>query len=223
MIPGVDLVDFVTWASVWGVAAVIFAESGLLVGFFLPGDSILFTAGFLAHAGVLNFNIHLMVLIFFIAAVAGDSVGYTFGRRAGPRIFKRPNSLLFRKENVDAASEFYERHGGKAIILARFMPVIRTFAPIVAGVGKMNYRRFLTFNVIGALIWAVGVTYFGYYAGAWLDAMGIDIDHILLPIVAFIVITSVAPPLIHIFKDKKHRDAFWSALKMQRDKLLRRK
>jgi membrane-associated protein len=183
MIPGVDLIDFVKFVGVIGIAAVIFAESGLLIGFFLPGDSLLFTAGFLTYTGFLNVSIHLLVVILFIAAVAGDSVGYTFGRKVGPRVFSRPNSLLFKQENIQKAQAFYEKHGGKTIIIARFIPIVRTFAPVVAGVGDMAYKKFLAFNLIGGFLWAAGVTYLGYFTGDWFTKAGIEIDTILLPLI----------------------------------------
>ena len=225
MIPGFDFTAFAQTAGPWIVvlvlAAIVFAESGLLIGFFLPGDSILFTAGFLVHAGVLHFDIHLLVAIVFLAAVLGDGVGYLFGRRIGRRVFNRPNSLLFRQENIQKAEEFYEKHGSKTIIIARFIPVVRTFAPIVAGVGKMRYRNFASFNVIGALLWAAGITYAGFYVGTALESVGIHVDTILLPIVAFIVLVSVLPPVIHIFNDKKRRDIMWKGTKRQIKMLLR--
>src|SRR5690242_9595487 len=158
MLPGFDLSTFAQhagpWAAVLVVMAIIFAESGLLIGFFLPGDSILFTAGFLVQTGILPFNIHLLVVLVFIAAVLGDGVGYLFGRRVGRKIFTRPDSLLFRHENIEKAEEFYDRHGSLTIIIARFIPIVRTFAPIVAGVGKMRYRDFVVYNIIGAFLWA---------------------------------------------------------------------
>lgn len=227
MIPGFELSEFAQAAgpvaAVIVLMIIIFAESGLLIGFFLPGDSILFTAGFLVHAGVLNFNIHALVALLFVAAVAGDSVGYLFGRRVGRRIFNRPNSRLFKQENIQRAEKFYEKHGSKTIVIARFIPIIRTFAPIVAGVGKMHYKTFVTFNVIGALLWAVGITYAGYYIGAGLERIGIHVDTILLPIIAVIVIASVLPPVIHILKDKKQRDIMWEGTKRQVRVLLKRK
>jgi membrane-associated protein len=215
MIPGVDLVDFIVWVSIFGVAAVVFAESGLLIGFFLPGDSLLFATGFLIQTGILSVNIHLAVLIIFIAAVLGDSVGYTFGRRLGPRIFRRKDARLFKQEYIKRAQEFYEKHGGKTIIIARFVPIVRTFAPIVAGASKMNYRRFLLFNLVGAFLWAVGVTYAGYYLGHVFEGMGLEIDQVLLPIIAVIILISVLPPAIHIFKNKKTRTAFWEGTKRE--------
>lgn len=197
------------------VAAIIFAESGLLIGFFLPGDSILFTAGFLINVGLFDFDIHLFVVLAFIAAVLGDGVGYIFGKRVGRKLFNRPNSLLFRQENLQKAEEFYEKHGGITVVLARFIPVIRTFVPIIAGVGRMSYRTFLTYNVIGALLWAVGVSYLGYYVGALLHNLGIEIDTVLLPIVVAIIILSVLPPAIHVLKDKKQRELIWQGTKKQ--------
>lgn len=219
MIPGFDFTNFASttgpWLVIAVVAAIIFAESGLLIGFFLPGDSILFTAGFLMSVHLLHFNIHLFVLLVFIAAVLGDGAGYLFGKRIGRRLFSRPNSLLFKQENIQKAEEFYEKHGGITVVLARFIPVIRTFVPIVAGVGKMSYRTFLTYNLIGAFLWAAGVTYAGFYIGEFFNHLGIGIDTVLLPIVTLIIILSVLPPLIHILKDKKQRTAIWNGTKKQ--------
>lgn len=215
MIPGVDLLDFIVWASIFGVAAIVFAESGLLIGFFLPGDSLLFATGFLIHAGLLPVNIHIAVLVIFIAAVLGDSVGYTFGRKLGPRLFKRKDARLFKQEYVQRAQEFYEKHGGKTIIIARFVPIVRTFAPLVAGAARMDYKRFLAFNIIGGFLWAVGITYAGYFLGSLFEQMGIEIDHILLPIIAVIILISILPPAIHILKDKKNREALWEGAKRQ--------
>lgn len=222
MIPGMDLIEFIKWGGVIAVAAVIFAESGLLIGFFLPGDSLLFTAGFLTSAGYVPINIHVLVVILFFAAALGDSVGYMFGRRVGHKIFNRPNSRIFKQENVQKASEFYEKHGGKTIVIARFMPVIRTFAPMIAGVAKMKYRTFLMYNILGALLWAVGVTYAGFYIGSYFHSIGIEIDQVLLPIVALILLTSVLPPIVHLTKDKKQRDALWNGTKRQVSVLLKR-
>lgn len=215
MIPGINLLDFIVWASIFGVAAVVFAESGLLIGFFLPGDSLLFATGFLINSGFLPVNIHLAVFIIFLAAVLGDSVGFTFGRRLGPRIFKKQDARLFKQEYIQRAQEFYEKHGGKTIIIARFIPIVRTFAPIVAGAGNMGYKRFLSFNVIGALLWSAGVTYAGFFLGHIFEQMGIEIDQILLPIIAVIILVSILPPAIHIFKDKKNRVAFVEGTKRE--------
>jgi len=215
MIPGVDLIDFIQWGGVLAIALVIFAESGLLIGFFLPGDSLLFTAGFLTYTGLLHINIHLLVAILFIAAIAGDNVGYTFGRRLGPRIFNKPDARLFKQSYVVQAQKFYDKHGGKTILLARFVPIVRTFAPLVAGVAKMKYRSFLMFNLAGALLWAAGVTYAGYGLGKWFEQMGWKIDTILLPVVFIIILLSILPPSIHILRDKKRRTILWSATKRE--------
>lgn len=223
MIPGVDLIDFIVAASILGVAAVVFAESGLLIGFFLPGDSLLFTTGFLIHSGLLPFNIHLAVLIIFIAAVLGDTVGYWFGRKAGPRIFKKPDARLFKQEYVQRAQGFYEKHGGKTIVIARFIPIVRTFAPIVAGASRMNYRRFLTFNLIGGFLWAAGVTYIGYGLGSVFESMGIKIDHVLLPLVAIIIFISILPGIIHLIRDKQLRVSLWEGTKREIRSIFSRK
>lgn len=205
------LQNFISLISIYGVAGIIFAESGLLIGFFLPGDSLLFTVGFLIHQGIINFDIHLTVLIFFIAAALGDSVGYAFGRKVGRRLFERKDSVLFQKENLERAEAFYNRHGGKTIVIARFMPVIRTFAPIIAGISHMNYKKFLIFNLVGAFIWAVGVTYLGYYAGNWIEHYGINIEYVIIGI----ILISVLPPFIHVFKEKKNRVALYNGIKEQ--------
>ena len=201
----------ISTVGVFGVAGIVFAESGLLIGFFLPGDSLLFTAGFLVHQNIIHFNIHLLALILFIAAAAGDSTGYAFGRRAGHRLFNRKESIVFHKDNLKRAEEFYEKNGAKTIIIARFVPVVRTFAPIVAGISKMNYRTFVTFNLIGAALWAAGLTYLGYFAGKLITDTGINIEYVILGI----IFISVLPPLIHIFKEKKNRNAILGALKSQ--------
>lgn len=222
MIPGFDLIQFAQTAgpvaTLLIVATIIFAESGLLIGFFLPGDSILFTLGFFIQGSSnfrLDLNIHLVVLVLFLAAVFGDNIGYMFGKKIGPRLFKRPNSLLFRQENVQKAQDFYNKHGGKTVIIARFIPVIRTFAPLVAGVARMEYKVFVLFNMIGGALWTAGVIYLGYFLGSYLRKMGIDIDAILLPIVALIPIITIAPALYHLLKNKKQRQVIWNATKLQ--------
>ena len=218
-VPGLDLVDLIIGLGMFAVLIVIFAESGLLIGFFLPGDSLLFTAGALYATGILPgnvpINIHFFVVLLFIAAVLGDSVGYWFGRKAGPRIFKKPDARIFKQAHIQNAQNFYEKHGGKTIVMARFVPIVRTFAPIVAGAGKMDYRRFLGFNLIGGFLWTFGITYLGYFAGQALIAAGIEIDSVILPIIALIILISVLPPAIHILKDKKNRTAIWAGTKKQ--------
>lgn len=195
--PGIDLVQLIRTVGYIGMFGIIFAESGLLIGFFLPGDSLLFTAGFLASQGYLN--IWVLLPLCFIAAVAGDAVGYSFGLRFGRGLFNRPESLLFKKENLIRAELFFERHGGKAIVLARFLPVVRTFTPIVAGIGAMTYRHFAFYNVMGAVLWAIGVTLAGYFLGNLIP----DIDRYLLPIILLIIVVSVLPTAIHLWRENR--------------------
>jgi len=205
MLFGLELEDVIKTVGVLGVAAIIFAESGLLVGFFLPGDTLLFTAGFLAQQGVITTNVHLLVGILFLAAVAGDNVGYMFGKRVGRRIFRKPDSLLFHQENLERAEKFYDKYGPITIVIARFVPLVRTFAPIVAGVGKMHYTRFLVFNLLGGGLWAAGVTYLGYFGGSFLEHRGIEVDHLILPIIAIAMGITLISPLYHIIKEPKSR------------------
>jgi membrane-associated protein len=215
-LPGFDLQELIKWAGPIGVAAIVFAESGLLIGFFLPGDSLLFTAGFLVQIGVMPINIHLLVFILFLAAVLGDNVGYTFGRRVGRKLFDRKNSRLFKKDHLEKAEAFYEKYGSKTILMARFIPVVRTFAPIVAGTANMHYKTFVSYNIIGGLLWAAGLTYLGYFLGdVFTNRLGLDIDQVILPAVAIIILISIMPPIIHILKDKDQRTALWSGTKKQ--------
>jgi membrane-associated protein len=206
MLFGLELEEVIRAIGVLGIAAIVFAESGLLIGFFLPGDTLLFTAGFLAHDGIIGVNVHLMVAILFVAAVLGDNVGYWFGKKAGPRIFKREDSILFHKENLQRAEKFYEKWGPITLVIARFTPVVRTFAPIVAGVGKMNYKRFMFYNLFGGLLWTASLTYLGYYGGAFLEANGIDVEALVVPVIIFAVLVSLFSPLLHIIRDPKSRN-----------------
>lgn len=194
-----DLAGIIETVGYIGLFAIVFAETGLLIGFFLPGDSLLFTAGFLASQGI--FNIYILCFLMFIAAVVGDSVGYMIGHKYGKRLFKKEDSLLFHKDHLEKAKAFYEKHGGKTIIIARFMPVVRTFAPVVAGIGDMKYSTFLTYNVVGGLLWAVGLPALGYVLGSSIP----DVDKYLLPIIAIIVLASVAPGAYHALKTKEQR------------------
>ena len=183
----------------WGyalLAGVVFAESGLLVGLFLPGDSLLFTVGVVAGAGELDIVQICAVLVFF--SILGDQSGYLLGRRTGPRIFVRPDSLLFKHEYVTRTSQFYEKHGGKTLIYAKFVPIVRTFAPFMAGVGRMQYTRFLSFNVIGGLGWVLSMTLAGYYLGSIPIVRG-NFEKVVLGI----VFLSVAPLLIHYFRARR--------------------
>ena len=180
-----------------GLFAIVFAESGLLIGFFLPGDSLLFTAGLLASQGKLSLPVILVGC--FVAAVAGDQVGYAFGNRVGPALFRRPESRFFKHENVEKAQAYFDKYGVKTIVLARFIPIVRTFAPIVAGVGQMNYSTFVRFNIIGGFIWAVGVTMVGYILGDTIP----DIDKYLLPVIGLIILLSVIPVILEVRKSRK--------------------
>lgn len=206
-----DLIAFIKAAGYFGVFGFIFAESGLFVGFFLPGDSLLFTAGFLASQGFLD--IWVLSLGTFVAAVSGVSVGYAFGRRVGPAIFSREDSLFFSRGNLERARVFYEKHGGKTLILARFIPFVRTFAPILAGVGKMRYGAFLVYNIIGGLLWAVGLSFFGYFLGNSIP----NADRYLLPIVLAIIFFSVLPGLIHLIKSRETRNHLFGFFRRKRD------
>ena len=183
----------------------VFAESGLLIGFFLPGDSLLFTAGFLASQGILN--IWILALGAFVCAVAGDSVGYSFGYRVGRRLFQREDSVFFHKKHLLKAEAFYEQHGGKAIVLARFMPIVRTFAPIVAGMGSMRYPRFLAYNVIGGLLWGVGMSLAGFFFGRLLPAD--KVDKYLLPVIFLIIVVSLLPSVIHVWRESGDDIVIW--------------
>jgi len=194
-----DLEQLIIQVSYAGLFAIVFAESGLFFGFFLPGDSLLLTAGLLAFKGYLDMR--LLIPLIFTAAVLGDNVGYWFGNKTGPRIFNRENSLIFRRKNLLAAKAFYDRHGGKTIILARFMPFIRTFAPIVAGAVEMGWRRFFFFNLIGGVLWGIGVTTLGYFLGSRFPPDVLDRYFTLIVIV--VILVSASPTLIHIWKENR--------------------
>lgn len=178
---------FIQAIGLAGVFVVIFMESGLLIGFFLPGDSLLFTAGFLASQGYLD--LALLIALAFAGAVLGDTFGYLFGRQVGPALFRRDRARIFNPENLKRSREFYDRHGGKTIILARFMPVVRTFVPILAGVGRMRYLSFLFYNIIGAALWTISLPFLGYYLGKTVP----NTDHYILFIVGLVIILSVIP------------------------------
>ncbi len=180
-----------------GVIAIVFAESGLFFGFFLPGDSLLFTAGFLASQDLIS--IWWLLIFCFIAAVAGDNVGYYFGKKVGPSIFSREDSLFFHKKHIEKAHTFYERHGKKTILLARFIPIVRTFVPIIAGVAKMEYKSFMLYNLMGGFLWSWGMLGFGYLLGQVIP----NADKYLTPIILVIIVISFIPAVIEFFKQKK--------------------
>lgn len=194
-----NLPELVQWAGLFGLAAIIFSETGLLVGVFLPGDSLLVTAGLLAARGYLN--IYALAPILTAAAIVGNSVGYSIGRATGPRVFRRENSLFFNKKHAIRAHEFYEKYGRKTIVLAQFMPIIRTFAPVVAGVAGMKFRQFITFNIIGAFVWIWSMLGIGYFLGSYIP--GID-KHIEI-VVVIVVFISVLPGLIGGYRAKRAR------------------
>ncbi len=209
-----DLEQLILTVGYTGLVAIVFAESGLFFGFFLPGDSLLLTAGLLASRDLLSFPILLVIL--FPAAVLGDSVGYWFGAKAGPPLFQREKSLFFKPKNLLAAKAFYDKHGGKTITLARFMPFIRTFAPIVAGAVGMEYRRFLAFNLLGGVVWAMGMTSLGYYLGSALGHVeGID-HYFTLLVLAFFFIPGI-PTLIHLWKDNREKIFGWINKRLGRE------
>lgn len=196
---GENLQALIKAVGLIGLFAIVFAESGLLIGFFLPGDSLLFTAGFLASQGY--FNIAILAIITFIAAVLGDSTGYTFGKRVGRKLFSRDDSFFFKKANLIKAEEFYKKHGVKTIVLARFVPIVRTFAPIVAGASDMHYKTFISYNVIGGFLWTFGMSFGGFFLGSIIP----DVDKYLLPIIFLIVFLSLLPPIIEFIKDKRKK------------------
>ncbi|MFE6749962.1 DedA family protein [Kitasatospora purpeofusca] len=182
-----------------GILAIVFAESGLLIGFFLPGDSLLFTTGLLVAGGTyLDQPLWLVCALIVLAAVAGDQVGYLFGRKVGPGLFRRPDSRLFKQENVEKAAAFFDRHGPKAIVLARFVPIVRTFTPIVAGVSAMNYRVFVLFNIVGGVLWGAGVTVLGYFLGQ-IPFVRENIEAILVGI----VLVSVVPVAVELLRARR--------------------
>lgn len=181
-----------------GIFFVVFAESGLFFGFFLPGDSLLFTAGLLAAGGFLP--IWWLLGIGFVAAILGDNVGYWFGHKVGPRIFAREDTLLFKKHHLVAAQKFYNEHGPKTIVLARFVPFVRTFAPIVAGAAQMHYSTFMTYNLVGGTIWAIGITLLGYFLG------NIPVVHAHYEIVVLVIIfASIIPVVMHLWQDMQKK------------------
>ncbi len=194
-----DLKQIIETLGYAGLFAIVFAESGLFFGFFLPGDSLLVTAGLLATQGY--FNIILLVPLLVIAAITGDSTGYWFGKKFGPRIFKKDNSLFFSKKHIETASDFYKTHGTQTIILARFLPYVRTFAPIVAGIGNMHYETFLKFNIIGGTLWASLMLLIGYFLGKAIP----NVDHYLIPLILLIIFLSFVPSAYEHRKQIKHQ------------------
>lgn len=190
---------FLETAGYIGLFGAAFAESGLLIGFLFPGDSLLFTAGFLSSQGFLS--LPLLIILTVSGAFLGDIAGYWFGKFVGPKLFHRKDSRLFHKDHLSRAQIFYARYGGKAIVLARFMPIVRTFAPILAGVGTMDYPTFLSYDALGALLWGAGLPLLGFFLGNAIPG----IDAYLLPIILLIIFLSLLPGIIHILLEKKRR------------------
>lgn len=192
-----DLPELIRTAGYLGLFVIVFLESGIPVGFLFPGDSLLFTAGLLAASGF--FNIFTLAAVVTVAAILGDSAGYWLGARYGRILFTKEKALFLSKKNLDRTEAFYKKYGARAIILARFVPVVRTFTPILAGVGSMKYTTFIRYNVIGALLWGVGVTVLGYFLGSLIP----DVDQYLLPIVLVIIFVSFLPIIFEVLKLRK--------------------
>lgn len=188
----------INWGGLTALIAIVFAETGLLVGFFLPGDSLLLTAGLLVSQDIFKVNIFTLNISLILAAIIGDTVGYWFGRKTGHKIFSKEDSRFFKKKYLLKAQEFYERHGGKAIIYARFVPFARTFAPILAGVGEMNYTKFITYNVVGGVIWVVSMTLLGYFFGQ-IPVVKNNFEKVVIAV----ILLSVLPIIIGYFKERK--------------------
>ena len=191
-----DVEGIIRWGGLLMLVAIVFAETGLMIGFFLPGDSLLVTAGIFAAAG--HLDIVSLLLWVTLAAIVGDQLGYYIGFRTGPRIFRRQDSLLFKRDHLIRARDFYEKHGGKTIILARFIPIIRTFAPVVAGVGQMEYRRFVMFNVVGGFLWVWSMSLLGVFLGNAVP----DIDRHIHKVIAVVVFLSILPAIIEYFRSR---------------------
>jgi len=196
---GFELVPFIEAAGYLGIFAIVFVESGIPFGFFLPGDSLLFTAGFLSSQGY--FSIFILAPLCFVAAVLGDSFGYAFGRRAGPYIFNREDSFFFNKAHIERTKIFYEKHGKIAIVFARFVPAVRTFVPIFAGIGNMRYATFLSYNILGGALWAIGLTMLGYFFGNFIP----NPDRYIIPVVGGIILLSFLPAITHVIRIKIRR------------------
>ena len=193
--------SIIKYGGFWFLLFVIFSETGLFVGFFLPGDSLLFTAGLLTSTGIITVPIIFVTIGICCAAIAGNSTGYAFGKKAGEAIFKRKKTLFFRPKHLFAAKDFYDRHGGKAIILGAFLPIIRTFAPIVAGAVKLNYNKFIWFNIIGATLWTCTMVLSGYFLGRYVPGIKEYLHYIII----FLIIITAIPIVQTFLKEKKRQ------------------
>jgi membrane-associated protein len=196
-LPHIDPLEIIQTLGYLGIFIIILAESGVFIGFFLPGDSLLLTAGLLATQGALS--IWLLLVIIPIAAIIGDSIGYSFGRYIGPRLFTKEDSFFFNKKHIERSREFYDKYGARAILLARFMPIVRTFVPIIAGVGQMRYRTFLTYNTVGGFLWADLFLLAGYFLGRAIP----NLENYILPIVIVVIVVSFIPIALEWRKGRK--------------------
>jgi membrane-associated protein len=195
----------IAWGGYAILFAIIFAETGLLIGFFLPGDSLLVTAGILASQDLFGLDIVLLILILIPAAIIGDAVGYTIGRRSGDRLFKRPDSRFFKREHIEKTQVFYAKHGGKTIVLARFVPIVRTFAPVVAGIAKMPYREFALFNIAGGLLWILSTTLLGYFLGKIIPRE--TLTSYIHYVIGGVILISIIPIIIEFVKARSRKRA----------------
>lgn len=200
-----DVTHLIETGGLLLIAAIIFAESGMMVGFLFPGDTLLFSAGILAATGTLN--LPLTVFVIAAAAILGDNVGYHIGNRLGPRLFRKPDGIVFRKQHIERAEKFYEKYGSKTMLVAHFVPVVRSFAPVTAGAGKMPLKKFMFFDAIGDIAWAALITGLGYYAGSRIPG----IEKFIEPVLIIIVLVFLAPTLVHAFRDPKIRAALTGA------------
>lgn len=198
-----DVKALVQWGGYVGLTAIIFAETGLVVGFFLPGDSLLVTAGLFASQPQFGLNVYLLGTILSIAAIVGDAVGYWIGRMSGPRLFKKEESMFFKPKYLRQAHDFYERHGGKTIVIARFMPIVRTFVPVVAGAAGMSYARFTAFNIFGGIFWIWSMLFTGYFLGRYIPGVDAHIEKVII----VVVLLSITPGLYHWWKSRRGRAA----------------
>ena len=194
-----DLRELVQWAGYFGLTTIVFVETGLLVGFFLPGDSLLVTAGLLASQPDFGLNVYLLGVILSVAAIVGDSLGYAIGKMTGPRIFNRPDSLFFNRKHLERAHAFYEKHGGKTIVIARFMPIVRTFAPVVAGVAEMRYPAFIAYNVFGGLLWVWSMLFTGYFLGRYVPGIDQHIEKVII----VVIFLSILPGIIGWWRERR--------------------
>lgn len=215
-----ELNDLIFSLGLPGIAIVVFIESGFPVGFFLPGDTMLFAAGILAASG--HFSIVMAMTVIFVANFLGVTIGYWTGKEYGKRYISDESKFLFKKEYVEKAEDFYKRHGGKAIVLGRFIPAVRAFIPAIAGIAKMPYRELMIYNIIGAALWSISIPALGYFAGDWLKARGIDVEMLILPIILAVIVISLLGPFVHALQNPKTRKKLIAKTKKQFASLLKK-